>query len=206
MMVTVTTGRIYNREPVSAAMPPPLFLYRAAIEDTARVVILCRSARNSLYHKGRSGHGAWMSIVFQRINYNQALCAATIIKHAYFEPPWNEEWSLDKATLRIEELLATPGWLGVGAIEDNKLCGFALGFPLTTVAGRGLYVAEVAVLPAYQRQRIGTKLLKLLEEEARISGFLNIWLVSQNEGAAAAYYDANAYRQSAKLRVYSKTL
>lgn len=147
-----------------------------------------------------------MSIVFQRINYNQALCAAPVIKQAYFEPPWNEEWSLDKATSRIKELLATPGWLGVGAVEDNKLHGFAMGFPLTTVAGRGLYVAEVAVLPTHQRQGIGTKLLKLLEEEARISGFLSMWLVSQKEGIAATYYKANAYKQSAKLRVYSKTL
>jgi ribosomal protein S18 acetylase RimI-like enzyme len=148
----------------------------------------------------------WMALTIRRIDHDQALRAATIIVQAYIEPPWNEEWSIDKATDRICELSTTPGWLGVGALEEGELRGFAIGIPHTTAAGRALYIHEIAVLPSHQRRGIGTSLLKLLEKEAQNSGFAHALLVSRNEGAVADYYKCNGYRQIPHLRVYSRSI
>lgn len=120
-------------------------------------------------------------MIFERINENLALEAASIIVQAYAEPPWNEKWSLDGANTRLLELSSTPGWIGVGAVEDGAIRGFAIGHPYTSASGTGLYIPEIAVLPQYQRRGIGTQLLKLLQKEASKCGFTRTWLLSQKE-------------------------
>lgn len=147
-----------------------------------------------------------MPVVFQRINEDHALQAATIIVKAYSEPPWNEEWTFDRAAARMGELSTTPGWLGAGALEDGRLYGFAIGLPHTSASGRGLYIPEIAVLPSHQGRGIGKQLLKLLEAEAQNAGFSSTWLLSRSQGAAAEYYKASGYEQAAGLRVYSRSL
>lgn len=147
-----------------------------------------------------------MPVIFQRISEDQASQAATIIVQAYIEPPWNEAWTLEGATTRMGELTGTPGWMGVGALDDGKLLGFAIGLPHTSASGRGLYIPEIAVLPSHQGQGIGKRLLKLLETEAHGAGFSSAWLLSQSRGGPAEYYKASGYGQVAKLKVYSKRM
>ncbi|KSV75525.1 hypothetical protein N185_16935 [Sinorhizobium sp. GW3] len=145
-------------------------------------------------------------MIFERISEDLALEAAAIIVQAYAEPPWNEKWNLEGATTRLLELSNTPGWLGVGALEDRAICGFAIGHPYTSASGTGLYIPEIAVLPRYQRRGIGTQLLKLLEEEACKCGYKSTWLLSQKQGAAAEYYMACGYKQDQNVRVYARSI
>lgn len=147
-----------------------------------------------------------MPAIFQRIDEDQAPQAAAIIVAAYKAPPWNEAWTLDGAMARMVELSTTPGWLGVGALADGALLGFAVGLPHTSASGKGLYIPEIAVHPDHQGKGIGKQLLHLLEAEARSAGFSGAWLLSQSRGTAAEYYKASGYRQAAGLKVYSKSI
>ncbi|MGV2100491.1 GNAT family N-acetyltransferase [Rhizobium sp. 21-4511-3d] len=147
-----------------------------------------------------------MTVVFKRINKDQALLGAAIIVEAYSAEPWHEHWSIERATARMVELSTTPGWMGVGALDGDDLHGFAIGYPHTAATGCMLYIPEIAVMPAHQGKGIGTTLLKLLEQEALASGFSGTWLLSQNEGVAADYYRSASYKQSPNHRIYSKPL
>lgn len=145
-------------------------------------------------------------MIFERIHDNLVSRAAPIIVQAYAEPPWNEKWTLDRASRRLLELSNTPGWLGIAALLDGYMLGFAVGHPHTSVSGTGLYIPEIAVLPNYQRRGIGTQLLRLLHEEARKCGFTSTWLLSQKEGGAADYYKSCGYRREENLRVYARSI
>ncbi len=147
-----------------------------------------------------------MPVIFQRIHEDHASQAAKIIVEAYRAPPWNEAWTLDGAMARMGELSTTPGWLGVGALSDGALLGFAVGLPHTSATGRGLYIPEIAVHPDHQGKGIGKRLLQLLEDEAREAGFSGAWLLSQSRGTAAEYYKGSGYRQVSKLKVYTKPI
>src|SRR5258708_7002149 len=96
--------------------------------------------------------------------------------------------------------------VGIDAFSKAELLGFAIGIPHTSVHGRELYIADVAVRPIQQGKGFGTGLLKFLENEAKTAGFRSAWLVSRSEGAAANYYASSGYKQSPKLRVYSRAL
>ncbi|MDM9620596.1 acetyltransferase [Rhizobium sp. AC44/96] len=147
-----------------------------------------------------------MLIDVRRVSQAEARQGASIIVKAYAEPPWDEDWSLQKAASRLDELMNTPGCIAIAAFKEEEIIGFAFGLPHTSAIGRGLQIAEVAILPQHQRQGIGSRLLLSLEKEASHFGYVHLWLVSRQAGGAAHYYQANGYRQSSALCVYSKRL
>lgn len=147
-----------------------------------------------------------MPVFLKRVSRSEALCRGSIIVEAYAEPPWLEDWSIETATSRLDELTTTPGFLGFAAFDEDELVGFAFGLPHTSAIGRGVHVAEIAILPRYQRKGIGTGLLRLIEDEALRLGYVHIWLVSQRAGGVADYYRANGYDPSRRVCVYTKVL
>lgn len=147
-----------------------------------------------------------MSVYFRRITADEAVGSADVIVQAYAQPPWFENWSIENARSRLNELVTTPGYLGIGAFLQDQAIGFAFALPHTSVIGRGLLVAEIAILPQHQRMRTGSSLLRYLEDEARLIGYCHVWLVSQLAGGVANYYRNNGYSQSSKLGIYTKQL
>ncbi|KQV81472.1 GNAT family N-acetyltransferase [Rhizobium sp. Root1220] len=147
-----------------------------------------------------------MLISLRRIDRADVVRGGHIIVKAYAEPPWEENWTIENATSRLDELATTPGYLAVAAYDADDLVGFAFAVPHTSAIGRGLQLAEIAILPQHQRTGIGTRLLRHIEHEALSLGYAQIWLVSQRAGAVADYYTANEYSPSCKLCVYSKRL
>ncbi len=137
---------------------------------------------------------------------DEALRGAEIIVEAYAKQPWHEEWSIQNAISRIDEMITTPMCLAVAAFDADHIIGFAFGLPHTSVTGRGIHVAEIAILPQHQRNGIGSRLLNHLEEEARTLGYVHVWLVSRSTGGIAEYYKSNHYQHHEKLCVYSKKL
>ncbi|MDM9625514.1 GNAT family N-acetyltransferase [Rhizobium sp. S152] len=147
-----------------------------------------------------------MSVHFRAITPDEAAGSAEIIVQAYAEPPWFEQWSIENAVARLNEMTTTPGCLTIGAVLEDSLIGFGFALPHTTVAGRGLMVAEIAIMPPYQRKGLGSALLRHIEREARAADYLHVWLVSQRDGGVADYYRGNGYTQSSKLGIYTKLL
>jgi len=49
-----------------------------------------------------------MPIIYRRMTRDEALQGADIIVQAYAKPPWHEEWSIQNAISRIDELTTTP--------------------------------------------------------------------------------------------------
>ncbi|MBW9113389.1 GNAT family N-acetyltransferase [Rhizobium cauense] len=147
-----------------------------------------------------------MPIIYRRMSRDEALESADIIVQAYARAPWHEEWCLPNAISRIDELTTTPMCLAVAACDGKQTVGFAFGLPHTSVVGRGIHVAEIAIRPEHQRCGIGSRLLQQLEGEARAMGYVHVWLVSRSSGGVAEYYRSNHYSHSEKLCVYSKQL
>lgn len=147
-----------------------------------------------------------MPVHVRRIGHAEAVRNGNVIVEAYAEAPWQESWSGENATARLEELTRTPGSVGFAAFDQELLIGFVFALPHTAAIGPGLQIAEMAILPRYQRQRIGSTLLSSVETEARALGYLHIWLVSRLNGGVAGYYRASGYEQSTTLGVYTKRI
>ena len=84
-------------------------------------------------------------------------------------------------------------WL-FAAVEGQRIVGFAYGYALQRMntERKMLYIHEVGVLDAYQRQGIGTRLLEALKKACAEKGFCKMCLTcyQSNEAANALYRKA----------------
>ena len=80
-------------------------------------------------------------------------------------------------------------WL-FAALQDDSIIGFACGYELLHHSGiRMLYIHEIGISEAFQRQGVGTALIATLKDACHAHGISRFFLfTSQNNAAANALY------------------
>ena len=96
-------------------------------------------------------------------------CVALYIR-VFGEPPWEEVWDPADARAHLEQILLTPGSLGLVALEDDQIMGMLLGVEKHTSTGGAFIVDDVFVEGAKQRHRVGSELMNALKERLRARG------------------------------------
>ena len=78
--------------------------------------------------------------------------------------PWNEPWTVEAASQRLAEIIATPGFAGVALAAGDTVTGVALGQAERWHAGQVFCLREMFASPALQHQGRGSRLLAALCE------------------------------------------
>lgn len=106
---------------------------------------------------------------------------------------YEESYTREQAAEKTEELYAyaeADKAIALGAFDENKMVGFlwAYAYPFREDKNR-LYVSILHVNAAYRNQRIGTKLIRTIEEIAKDCGYGGIYLHTEasNDGARRFY-------------------
>ncbi len=63
---------------------------------------------------------------------NQLLSAAKLYCEIWQEEPWNEEWTIERASDKLTKILSREGSLLIFAMINDEVCGFVGGKPTTT--------------------------------------------------------------------------
>jgi aminoglycoside 6'-N-acetyltransferase I len=114
----------------------------------------------------------------------------TILYCAVFNaPPWHDGWTGDTAGKRLADTLATPRSLGLLAWHRGRLAGALLGYREQWHDGGHFYIKELFVDPVVQRRGVGTRLLAHLTHLLTDQGVSRIYLLTEREGAAVAFYE-----------------
>lgn len=88
-------------------------------------------------------------------------------------------------------LLNSNNWI-FACIQGKRIIGFAYGYELNRLDNKGnmLYIHEVGVLPEYQRQGIGFKILTDIKNLCKLTGICRFFLFTQKSNiAACALYE-----------------
>jgi len=105
--------------------------------------------------------------------------------------PFVKRWETDNAELSLLQDAVTAGF-SLGAYSGSKDSGLDMvGIAIAEPRGwnRSLWVWELHVAPAYQRQGIGRRLMQTLIQKARESGLRILVCETQNTNAPAiAFY------------------
>jgi aminoglycoside 3-N-acetyltransferase I len=94
--------------------------------------------------------------------------------------------------LYLETMLQNPMCVIFGAFSDQEIVGGLVAFEMMPMHGtKELYVYDIAVHPAYQRNGIGVKLVNALKDEAKVRGVGTIFVEAELEDKdAIAFYRA----------------
>ncbi len=127
--------------------------------------------------------------------------------HLYVEvfnsEPCNERWTFETARTKLFEILNTPGFVGF-VFKQDELLGFVAGYCKQGPISKSFYLEEICVRSHKQRQGIGTKLLNQLRDTLTTMEVTGVYLLTNKDGQAEAFYSKHGYQRSQHLIFMAK--
>lgn len=119
---------------------------------------------------------------------------ADLFSRAFRGEPWNDDWS-DKNQLNeyMKEISGSYNSLHYGLLIDGKLCAFAIGMIRHWWKGTEYNIEEFCVSPDFQGQGIGSRFMKMIEEDIKKRGVLGIFLQTDSDKPAYKFYSKNGF-------------
>ncbi|MDB5136024.1 MAG: family N-acetyltransferase [Mucilaginibacter sp.] len=122
-------------------------------------------------------------------------CAELYIK-SYNQPPWNYNFTLEKAIKYLTEYVDSQRFVGFVLCEEDNIAGAVLGHSKTWWTNDLLFVDEVFISPERQRLGYGKFLLDHTENFAREKGYEVITLMTNKYMPAMKFYNGIDYLQA----------
>ncbi len=103
---------------------------------------------------------------------------AAAMAKSYSEPPWDENWTLEKAKERTGSILSNYKAFGIAAYQGEEVTGAILGFTDPYENEDFFFVSELFVIPEWKRKGIGKALIHSLENKLKEKGIHTLQLIS----------------------------
>ena len=120
--------------------------------------------------------------------------------------PWNDEWTLEFAYNRLNDIFMSPNFVGVFYEEGNELKGAVLGNCEYWYQGMHYNLKEMFVTPELQGSGIGGKLLKSLEERLEESHVSTIILFTSKGNKTSDFYEKNNFIELESMAMMAKDI
>ncbi len=121
---------------------------------------------------------------------------AGLYTQAYNRPPWNYNFSLEKAGKYLTEYTERSRFVGFALCESDTIVGAMLGHSKTWWTNDLIYIDELFVAPESRGKGYGKKLLEHAEEYAREQGYEVITLMTNKYMPAFEFYNHIDYIQA----------
>lgn len=140
------------------------------------------------------------------IENNDFQACINLMLNVFNNEPWNDNWTYEGAEKYLLDYINTPGFKGFIAEEDNKTKGFLFGFRKRWWQGDEFYINEMCVEISEQRNGIGTKLIKYLEDKLAAEGIENITLLTDRGIPAEHFYKKNGFNEIERIIFLHKNI
>ena len=131
----------------------------------------------------------------------------SIYRRAFGQEPWNDDWS-DSAQLSeyIKDVSGGHTPLNYGLLIDGKLVAAALGSIRHWWEGTNYNLEELCVDPDYQGQGIGSRFMRLIEDDIKAKGLSGIFLQTDSDKPSYKFYMKNGYAELGKHVSFYKSV
>lgn len=122
-----------------------------------------------------------------------------LYKSAFSRNPWNDDWSdEEQLTEYIKEKSGSFHAINYGLLIDGKLVAISLGQITHWWEGTNYVLDELCVSPDCQGTGIGTRFMELIESDLRKRGLKGIFLQTDSDKPAYAFYHKNGFKDLSK--------
>ena len=119
---------------------------------------------------------------------------ALLYKNAFRGEPWNDDWS-DEAQLSeyIKEISKNFNALNFGLLVDGKLVAMSVGMIRHWWEGTNYNIEEFCVSPDLQGQGVGSRFMKMIEDDILNRGLCGIFLQTDSDKPSYRFYKKNGF-------------
>lgn len=131
---------------------------------------------------------------------------AELFRKAFRGEPWNDDWS-DPVQLGeyIKEISGSYNALNYGLIIDGRLAAMSVGMIRHWWEGTNYNIEELCVDPDLQGQGVGTRFMKLIENDIKGRGLCGIFLQTDNDKPSYRFYQKSGFKElSAHVSFYMR--
>lgn len=121
-----------------------------------------------------------------------AECAELLIQ-SYNRPPWNYNFTTEKAITYLSEYAERSRFVGFVLCEEDHIAGAMLGHSKTWWTNDLLFIDEFFISPDRQRMGYGKLLLDHSEKYARTQGYEVVTLMTSKHMPAMKFYRGVSY-------------
>ena len=124
---------------------------------------------------------------------------ATLFRNVFNSTPWNDSWTIETASKRIEEMMNVSTFLGMAEYVDGRLAGVIFGRSEQYFDGVYFQIQEFFVDNKMQGQGIGTKLLNIFVNELEKNGISQIYLLTSKGEMTEYFYNKKGFITSNEM-------
>ncbi len=118
---------------------------------------------------------------------------------AFSGEPWNDNWTVEDATVHVKELLESNQHYGLEYVVNGEVAGFILGTSMLFSYGRTFEINDLAVAPKYQHRGIGKALLEKCLEDLKKQDIKGFHLITATEGVLPAFYEKYGFKKENRV-------
>ena len=120
--------------------------------------------------------------------------------------PWNEEWTLDMAGMRINDYLQNPMAIGYEAHQDGTIVGFLMGYMTSYLGVKEFHIQDFVISVDFSRMGLGSKMLSLVQQDVKRRGIEAINLLTLRDPRTVGFYNKNGYEINSNLVFMNKSI
>lgn len=142
------------------------------------------------------------NISIERIGSAQILeKAAGLLVEAYNAPPWNDEWTQEKALEKLLCFYQSPRFIGWTAMDNDRLVGCCVGNIEPYYTGDYYYLKEMFVSVSSQRSGIGTLLMNAVKSHLESIDIQTIILFTSKDNFPFGFYLNHGFGEMDGMRM-----
>ena len=136
-----------------------------------------------------------MPLIFRPMTPSDIPACAQELIDAFAGPPWNEVWTHEQACDRIDGIMSARVSRGFVCMDGDTCVSMLCGRIMTYQDQKLFYIDEFSVLPAYQRQGVGSRMLAFLRAQLQKEPqpVSHMSLITGRGFPSVAFYEKNGF-------------
>ena len=129
----------------------------------------------------------------------------------YNSPPWNEKWTMEAATQKLDELINCRDSYGLAAVDENgniigMIVGISEGISTSCYNIRQFCIRDFLVITSMHGNGIGSELMAELESHLKAMGIGRTYLITSSSNGTNSFYLKQGYTNIEGLVLMGKDL
>ncbi len=138
-------------------------------------------------------------------SYHLPTCAKMYVT-TFNGPPWFDKWTQDTAHKRLEDIMDSPGFIGMAVAVDDQLRAAVFGNIESWYEGKMFTLKEMFVHHEEKGRGLGTFLMEALEVELAKMNVTSISLFTSKGDLTEKFYMKNGFESDNDMTMMSKSL